>query len=434
MIVENITDLIGNTPLLKISKEVTGLKNIDLYAKLEMMNPFGSIKDRTVWGIIRDDVGRIVENDMTVCENSSGNTAKTLAVLCANRGVKFRLVSSLKKVREQKDILHILGAEIEEIVNASNCFDPSDPNDPQYLIEKAVSENPDKVYFPSQFTNDKNPDFHEATTAQEIFDDLGAIDFFIGGMGTTGSTLGIARKMRRHNPDFRLVGVVSPRNQFIPGIRGLDQMMESVLFRKEEYDEIVPVNEMDAVNGMIELARRSGILGGACSGANYLAALEYLKTVDGTCQEPRKAVFMISDRMEWYISYVRERRPDLFGEREAENPLHGFDSAAVHIVPSVQAKDVETWRRENAGAIIVDTRAPQSFDLFHIPGSLNMPQAVLEKWIATGNPLSAETPVMFVCAIGEASRHYAAYLSGRGYKAFNLEGGIMSWVDLGLAA
>jgi cysteine synthase B len=429
MIVEKITDLIGNTPLLKISGEVTGLKNIDLYAKLEMMNPFGSIKDRTVWGMVKDDVDRISKNDMTIYENSSGNTAKTLAILAGIYGVKFRLVSSFKKVQEQKDILKVLGTDIEEIATASNCFDPSDPNDPQYLIERAMAKDPEKIYFPSQFTNEKNPDYHQQTTAQEIYDDLGAIDYFIGGLGTTGSTLGVARKMLAHNKDFKVIGVVSPRNQFIPGIRSLDQMMESSLFDKSTYEKFVPVNEIDAVHGMLELSRQSGVLAGACSGANYKAAIEYLREIDGTLDRKCKAVFMVSDRMEWYISYIKERMPELFGHKEQDLALHGFDSTNIQTVATVNAADIEAWRTENTGALVVDTRVPQSFDLLHIPHSINMPQDIFEKWVVSDNPISKETPVLLVCAVGEQSRHFAAYLSQRGYKAYNLEGGIMAWRD-----
>lgn len=430
MIVENMTDLIGNTPMIRIPDHVTGLKNISLYAKLEMLNPFGSVKDRTVWGMIKDDLDNIAANGMTIYENSSGNTAKSLAAIASSRGVKFKLVSALKKVREQKEILQILGAEIEEIVNASNCFDPSDPNDPQYLIEKAVRENPGKAYFPSQFTNDKNPAYHEETTAKEILDDLGAVDYFFGGLGTTGSSLGIANRLKQDNPKFKAIGVTAQTGHFIPGIRNMAQMMESSMFQKDYYDKIYPLSEEEGLQGMLTLARDCAILCGPSSGANFTAALHHLREEDAQLNESCNAVFIVCDRMEWYISYIQERMPELFGHKELESPLHKFNSEGIHIVPSVNATEIEAWRLQNSGAIIIDTRAPQSFDLFHIPNSINMPQDIFEKWIATDNPVSKETPVLFVCAIGERSRHFAAYLSQRGYKACNLDGGIMSWMDL----
>ncbi len=434
MIVEKMTDLIGNTPMIRIPDHVTGFKNIALYAKLEMLNPFGSVKDRTVWGMIKNDLDNIAANGMTIYENSSGNTAKSLAAIASSHGVKFKLVSALKKVREQKEILQILGAEIEEIVNASNCFDPSDPNDPQYLIEKAVRDNPNKAYFPSQFTNEKNPAYHEETTAKEILDDLGAVDYFFGGLGTTGSSLGIANRLKRGNPKFKAIGVTAQTGHFIPGIRNMAQMIESTMFQKDYYDHIYPLSEDDALQGMLTLARDCAILCGPSSGANYTAAIRHLREIDAELTGPCNAVFIVCDRMEWYISYIQERMPELFGQRELQSPQHKFDSEAINIVPGIAANEVETWRAQNAGALIVDTRAPQSFDLFHIPYSINMPQEIFEKWIASDNPVSKETPVLLICAIGERSRHFAAYLSQRGYKAFNLEGGIMSWADLQIAA
>jgi len=434
MIADRITDLIGGTPLLKICLEVTGLKNIDLYAKMELMNPFGSVKDRTVWGMIKDDLDSIAGRGMTIYENSSGNTAKSLAAIAGTAGVKFKLVTALKKVREQKEVLQILGADIQEIVNASNCFDPSDPNDPQYLIEKAVTDNPGKVYFPSQFTNRKNPDFHEQTTAQEIIDDLGAIDFFFGGLGTTGSSLGITTRMRQENPDFKSIAVTAQHNHFIPGIRSLSQMMESNLFQKDLYDTIVPLNEMEALRGMLLMARRCGILAGPSSGANFQVALNYLRSIDAQQAGHKKAVFIACDRMEWYISYIRERMPELFGETAKENSLHGFESAGIADVPEVAAIDIEHWKLSHPGHVIIDTRGAQSFDLIRIPGSINMPQAQFENWIDNTNPFGGDTAVLIICAIGERSRHYAAYLSTLGAKAYNLQGGIMAWSDLQRAA
>ena len=240
MIVEKITDLIGNTPLLKIPAEIHGLKNIDLYGKLEMMNPFGSVKDRIAWGMIKDDLDDIKAKGQTIFENSSGNTAKALQAIATMNGVSTKLITYLAKVDQVKDVVRMMGAEIEEVLGGSECFDPNDPNDPQFLIERAVKENPAAAYFPSQFTNEKNPEVHYETTGKEIADDLGSIDYFFGGLGTSGSTLGAARRIRDDvNPDLVTVGICAAKNDFIPGIRSLDQMWESGLFVKEHYQDFV---------------------------------------------------------------------------------------------------------------------------------------------------------------------------------------------------
>lgn len=148
MIYERITDLIGNTPLLKISPDVHGLQNIDLYAKLEMMNPFGSVKDRIAWVMIQDDIDEIKEKGQTIFENSSGNTAKALQAIAGTYGVKTKLVTALAKVQTVKDIVMMMGAEIEEIMGGSECFDPNDPGTLKYLrnIDSKLTERKTAVF------------------------------------------------------------------------------------------------------------------------------------------------------------------------------------------------------------------------------------------------------------------------------------------------
>ena len=434
MIIQQMTDLIGNTPMLKISPEVTGFKNIDLYAKLEMLNPFGSVKDRTAWAMIKDDLQKIKDGNMTIYENSSGNTAKSLQAIAGIHGVKFRLVSALAKVEEQKEILQILGSEIEEIAGASDCFDPTDSNDPQYLIERTAKGMPGQIYFPSQFTNEKNPEYHEATTAQEIINDLGKVDYFIGSLGTTGSSLGITRKLQAENPDFKSIAVVPKANQFIPGIRSLSQMWESGLFKRDKYNEFIQMHEQDAIDGMLVLNRQCGVLCGISSGANFKGALDYLRAIDGTLTERQTAVFLVCDRMEWYISYLKERRPELFGEVEIENGLSQFEDTGINIVPEVQAESLENFKLSHPDLVIIDIRNPQSFGMLNIPASINMPNELFRKWIDGKNPFQASRPVLLICAVGEQSRYYAAYLRTLGCQAYNLAGGIMTWCDCAKAA
>lgn len=434
MIIEQMTDLIGDTPLLKIPARVTGLKNIELYAKLEMMNPFGSVKDRTAWALVKDDIEDIKKSGKTIFENSSGNSAKSLQAIANIYGLKFHLVSALAKVEEQKHVLEIMGSEIEEIAGASDCFDTNDPNDPQYLIERKVSENPAQSYFPNQFANRKNPDFHEQTTGREIVDDLGHVDYFFCGLGTTGTSLGVATALKNRNPALKTIGITAKPGHFIPGIRSKGQMMESVLFHHDYLEDIYPLSEADTLEGMMTLIRECAVLCGPTSGANFTAALRYLKEIDATLDTPQKAVFIVCDRMEWYISYVRERMPELFGQQKKDSSLSAFDSSNITIVPTISAGDIEKWKRDNAGSLIIDIRVPQSFNLIRIPGSLNMPQEQFAKWIGGDLPFAEGTSIILVCAMGEQSRHYAAYLASRGIKAFNLDGGIMSWHDFSVAA
>lgn len=427
MIVDKMTDLIGNTPMLKIDSAVTGLKNIDLYAKLEMMNPFGSVKDRTAWGMIKDDLEHIKSHNMTIYENSSGNTAKSLQAIAGMHGVKFRLVSALSKVEEQKQVLQILGSEIEEIAGASDCFDPTDSNDPQYLIERTARGRPGEIYFPSQFTNQKNPEFHEDTTAEEIIADLPRVDYFFGGLGTTGSTLGINRRLKQSNPDMQTIAIVARNNHFIPGIRSLSQMWESQLFRRDAYKDFVHVGEQDAIDGLLTLARQCGVLCGISSGANYYAAIKHLHRIDSDLPERRSAVFIVCDRMEWYISFLQSRRPQLFGEPEIENSLSAFADDPRAIVPEIEAGQLDDFMEDHP--VVIDLRTPLSFSMRNLPGSINIPQDHFRTLINGYNPFPAGKKILLICAVGESLRYYAHYLGTLGCDAYNLRGGIMSWCD-----
>lgn len=426
---EHITDLIGNTPLLKIPAEVHGLKNIDLYAKMELMNPFGSVKDRIAWGIIKDDIDDIQAKGKTIYENSSGNTAKALQVIANMYGVKTRLITYLAKVDGVKDIVRMLGADIEEVLGGSECFDPNDPNDPQFLIAKMVKDDPDKNYFPSQFTNPKNPDVHYQSTGKEIADDLGRVDFFFGGLGTSGSTLGAARRMRDEgSPELVSVGVCASKNDFIPGIRSLDQMWESGLFVKENYNDFVYVDSGESVDAMMELIRGAGLLCGPTSGASYLGAVRYLKNLDDGLTERKNAVFIACDRVEWYTDYIRQRRPELFGLQMKPGSLRAFkfDPEGNKERFTVQVDKAQAWI-DDEKPLIIDVRGNLAYKMTTLDGAINIPWELFETMIDAADPFPKDRPILLVCPVGEKTARYAAYLQTRGYRSFSLDGGILGW-------
>jgi cysteine synthase B len=426
---EHITDLIGNTPLLKIPAEVHGLKNIDLYAKMELMNPFGSVKDRIAWGIIKDDIDDIQAKGKTIYENSSGNTAKALQVIANMYGVKTRLITYLAKVDGVKDIVRMLGADIEEVLGGSECFDPNDPNDPQFLIAKMVKDDPDKNYFPSQFTNPKNPDVHYQSTGKEIADDLGRVDFFFGGLGTSGSTLGAARRIRDEGSrDLVSVGVCASKNDFIPGIRSLDQMWESGLFVKENYNDFVYVDSGESVDAMMELIRGAGLLCGPTSGASYLGAVRYLKNVDEELTERKNAVFIACDRVEWYTDYIRQRRPELFALQMKPRSLRAFkfDQEGNKERFTVKVDKAQTWI-DDEKPLIIDVRGNLAYKMTTLEGAINIPWELFETMIDGADPFPKDRPILLVCPVGEKTVRYAAYLQTRGYRSFSLDGGILGW-------
>ena len=305
MIVDKITDLIGNTPMLKIAPEVHDLPNVNLYAKMEMMNPFGSVKDRIAWSMLKDDIHDIVNNNKLIVENSSGNTSKAMQAIAGTYGASFKLMSAIAKVPEPLDVMRILGAEIEELTQAgSDCFDPNDPNDPQYLIEKFIEQSERPVFFTSQFTNEKNLKAHRETTAPEILTDINRVDWFVGGLGTTGSSRGIIETILERDTHMKTIGVCGAAGELIPGIRSSEQLIEAGFYERKIYNEMITLNAKTSVDYMLDLNQKSGILCGPSSGAQYAAIKQYF--TENPAKQKTNVVFIACDRMEWYISYIKK--------------------------------------------------------------------------------------------------------------------------------
>ena len=202
----NVLELIGNTPIIKIDDDITKLKHIEIWAKCELFNPFGS-------------------EDVTIIESSSGNTAKALNVIASIHNVPFENITNRIDIPEARGILKILGGDLIELPGTSSCPDPTDPYDPIVQIEEKVAKNP-HYYHTSQYTNLENPKIHHDTTGKEISDDLGKVDYFFGALGTTGSSRGIIEYLQEQNPELKKIGIISKTGGMIPGIRNEEEMME----------------------------------------------------------------------------------------------------------------------------------------------------------------------------------------------------------------
>ena len=430
MLYQHITELIGNTPLLRLDPARHGIEGVELYAKLEYCNPFGSVKDRIAWGMIREDLGQITGRGQTLIEASSGNTAKALQVLASVHGLRLRALTNRAKVGEIRDILELLGVELEELPGLSECPDPTVPDDVFSRIEKIMAERPGEFYHTSQYTNPDNVRTHHDTTGPEIAADLGTVDYLFGGLGTTGSTRGAATFLRAANPELRTIGVVSTRDDFIPGIRSEAELWEVGLFEPGFYAQIMPVRPADAIDATLELATRHGVLAGPTTGAAYWAAREYLRRHPPPAGSPRRAVVIACDRLEPYLSYIRARRPDLFGQARHPGPGDLPDDV-VAAVPELPAEALAGMLAD-ASVLCVDTRGGLAYRIGHLPGSVNMPDDYLEDMLRHGNPFPRSRTVVFVCPAGEYSRRLAAFLRQGGHDAASLAGGVVAWRDAGL--
>ncbi|WP_330256355.1 pyridoxal-phosphate dependent enzyme [Nocardia sp. NBC_00565] len=431
---DHITDLIGNTPLLRLDPAVHGLTNVELYAKLESHNPFGSVKDRVAWGMIRDDLDEIRAGGQRLIEASSGNTAKALRILGAVHGIGLRAVTNRIKVAEVRDLLQLFGTEIVELPGLSECPDPTTPNDVYSVIEATMAKDPGAYYHPSQYTNEKNIEAHHHGTGREIHEDLAAdgitrVDYLVGGLGTTGSTRGTATYLRKHNPELRTIAVVSDRSDFIPGIRSESEMWDVGLFQPDFYDRIVTIDSARAVDATLALATGFGILAGPTSGASYAAALESLGEQAATSDEPVVAVFIVCDRLEPYLSYIKKRRPELFDRADRRRAPTTAELAAVPALSPDELAELDRTDRPT----IVDTRGAMAYRIGHVPGAINIRDDQLDDMFAQGIPFSRSRPLVFVCPVGELSLRFAAIARQDGFEATSLSGGIVAWRDAGYA-
>ncbi|MFD3595113.1 pyridoxal-phosphate dependent enzyme [Nocardia sp. NPDC058640] len=431
MVYNHITELIGNTPLLRLDPAVHGLPDVDLYAKLESHNPFGSVKDRVAWAMIRDDLDTVAAGGQSFIEASSGNTAKALRVLGALHGVPLRAVTNRIRVGEVRQLLQLLGTEIVELPGLSECPDPHAADDVSAVIDQTTSQAPDRWFHPSQYTNERNIAAHHDGTGTEIASDLAQagitdLDYLIGGLGTTGSTRGTATALLPQHPGLRTIGVVSDRFDFIPGIRSEREMWDVGLFRPDFYDEIVTVDSAAAISATLDLVQGYGVLAGPTSGAAYSAALRTLSAAPRPDGRPLVAVLIVCDRIEPYLSYFAKRRPDLFGKPAAPTPPSPADAAPT-LSPAALAELDRTGR-----PTIVDTRGAMAYRVGHVPGAVNIRDDQLDDLLAQGVPFPRSRPVVFVCPVGETSQRFAASAHAAGFDAFGLAGGMVAWRDAGL--
>lgn len=426
MLYKSVTELIGNTPLIEISKEITRLKNINVYAKCELYNPFGSLKDRAGYAMLKDEIQKLKENNMTVIESSSGNTAKALQIICSMNGIPFKTVTNRIKIPETKEVLKVAGAEIEELPGLSECPDPTDPNDPVAYIERIVSENSNKYYHTNQYTNLKNPKVHYEHTGKEIYDDLGKVDYFFGTLGTTGSSRGTIEYLLEKNKNLKKIGIIAEKGDTIPGIRNKDEMYEVGIFNKSLYDEIVLVNSDEAIEEMLVLNRKCGILGGPTSGAAFKGTLKYLREIDDKLEEPANAVFIACDRMEWYMSYIKKRRPEIFDSEIKRETIRTLTEEDMKYAKTIDINNAEEWIEKN-NPIIIDLRGNLAYKNGHIANAINITDIFFEDLVDNGTPFSKENSVLLVCSIGDKSKKFSSLLNKKGMNVYSLENGMTAW-------
>src|SRR3989338_6587476 len=435
MIYTSIESIIGHTPLLQIDAERYGIVHTNVYVKLEYLNPFGSIKDRTAVGLLSNaSMDDLKTHDKHIIESSSGNTAKALQILAARHGVPFTSVTNRIKVPEVEQQLRYFGTTIVSLPGRSECPDPNDSGNAIATINAMITASPDRYHHTSQYENRDNTLIHQHTTAAEIYDDLSIVDHVVTGVGTGGSSGGLIEYAKAHRSAAKHVGVVAHPSDFLPGIRTKNELFETELFNEDDFNDILEVTSTDALEALRDLVLNEGILAGPTTGANFAASLRYLQSHD----VPRKngdkqsLVFVACDRIEPYMSYIMKRQPDLFGTHTYSD-LYSIDLTTIDVDALRKPANAQTqdWI-EQSRALVIDTRGVKPFANFHIPGSISYPEEMLREILSLGAPFDRDVPLLFVCPIGERSDILAAILRQRGYDAYGLEGGLLSWRTNGL--
>lgn len=432
MLIKNITEAIGNTPILEIPSSLTGLKNIDVYAKLELLNPFGSVKDRTAWYMLKKVLNELRDKPRTVWASTSGNTGKAMHLLLSMLlGIPLNIVTSRIHVPAIESLLLLLGAKVLKLPGASSCPDPSDPHNPFSHIERQVAAvGVDAAIHLDQYSDEENFRAHYETTGPEIYADVGVINHLVVGLGTSGSSRGIGQFLREKNPSMELIGVIATKGQFNPGVRNGDEMAEVGLFQKDLYNHIVEVNQREAIEAMLVLHRQLGVLAGPTSGASFAAALWYLKSIDNTLTTRQKACFLVADRVEQYVEFIRTACPDLFGTAvsiESAAAIGQQEEEAVVITVEQAAQ----WLTDES-LLVIDTRGPLSYKTGHMPRSINLQESVVEEMSRQrGLPFAQSQRVLFVCPVGNQSLKFAGRFKARGLDCASLAGGYTAWLDAG---
>ncbi len=300
VVVDDILDLIGNTPMVRLNRVVTaGMAEVAV--KLESLNPVRSVKDRIACAMIdaAEQEGRL-RPGMTIVEPTSGNTGIGLALVAAAKGYRLVLTMPDSMSRERQDLLLSFGAEV--------VLTPGE-QDMQGAVDAAhriVTESPDTTFMPQQFDNPANPEVHRKTTAREILDAMeGRVDAFVAGVGTGGTITGVGEVLKAQLPGAQVVAVEPRASNVLSGGRpGLHQIqgigagfIPSVLNR-EVIDRVICVEEVDAFRMARELARQEGMLVGISAGANVWAALQVARELG----EGRRVVTVICDSGERYFS------------------------------------------------------------------------------------------------------------------------------------
>jgi cysteine synthase A len=301
----NISELVGNTPVVGLSRMLEGTpaadRRVELFAKLEWFNPGGSVKDRIGVAMIEaaEAEGRIEPGRTTIVEATSGNTGIALAFVCAARGYDLVLTLPQGMSRERESLLRLYGARVDITESLGGMGEAVE-------AARALARR-DDVFLPDQFSNPANPEAHRRTTGPEIERALdGRVDVLVAGVGTGGTITGVGEYLRGRNPKLQVIAVEPAGSAVLSGgqvgphrIQGIGAGFVPAVLNRELIDEVIPVSDDDAIHTAWSCARRVGVLAGISCGAALWGALQVANRPES---KGKRVIVVMPDSGERYIS------------------------------------------------------------------------------------------------------------------------------------
>jgi cysteine synthase A len=297
----NIAQHVGCTPMVQFTRLLPDDSSAELFGKLEMFNPGGSVKDRIGVAMIEaaEAEGRIEPGRTTIVEATSGNTGIALAFVCAAKGYELVLTLPQGMSREREGLLRLYGAQVH-ITESLGGMDEA------VAAARALARGED-FWLPDQFSNPANPLAHERTTGPEIFDALdGGVDYLVAGVGTGGTITGVGRHLKGRDPRVQVIGVEPASSPVLSGgypgphkIQGIGPGFVPPVLDRQILDEIISVDDEDAIETARLVAAREGVLAGISCGAAMWAALRIAARPEAA---GRRIVVVLADSGERYVS------------------------------------------------------------------------------------------------------------------------------------
>jgi len=307
---DSILDVVGDTPLVRLNRVTDGIGST-IFAKLEFLNPMGSVKDRVARYMIEkaEQDGRITSGQLII-ENSSGNTALGLALVALQKGYRLKVVVRDSLSKEKKDQLKALGVELHVV---DHTLPPEAP-DSYNKITPHIAEQTPGCYFPDQHNNRENNDAHYYSTGPEIWEQMdGRIDYFVAGLGTGGTISGVSRYLKEKDPSIKIIGVdpegsifydyfhtgkVVPAGRYLIEGLGDEFLINCVEF--DRIDDMYRITDKESFGHARKLVLQEGIMAGGSSGAALWGALKLARSLDS----PKRIVTLFPDSASRYLSTI----------------------------------------------------------------------------------------------------------------------------------